>query len=74
MRVCVGGLTQRPYGTGSTLWHPLWHTPSRASRVCLHTVYQQTYGGTAIMMIVIKGKFVIGVRKQVNINVLTLAS
>lgn len=26
------------------------------------------------MMIVIKGKFVIGIRKQVDINVLTLAS
>lgn len=28
---CVGGPAQQPYGTGSTLWHPLWHMPSRAS-------------------------------------------
>lgn len=67
----MGGLARRPYGTGGTLWHSLWHTRLHVPvvRVPAHCLCQ-AYGETAIMTKTVEGKCVIVIRTEVGANVL----
>lgn len=53
-------------GTGSTKWHPLWHTRPRASLVALDAAHQRAYGRAASTAIVSERKCVIGAGSDVS--------